>query len=313
MQKDIMKETVLEIKDATVSFHRYSKGIKRMELQLLHGISLEVKAGEILAVAGSSGSGKSLLAHGVLHLLPGNAKTSGKILYKGKELDKKSLATLLGREIAFIPQSIDYLDPLMRVGKQVQGVYGTRKRQQELFQQFRLPEGTSGKYPFQLSGGMARRVLISSALMEHPQLIIADEPTPGLSVDLARDTLKYFRQMADEGVGVLLITHDIDLALQVADRIAVFYAGTILEVAPKESFIRGGKALHHPYSRALMDALPQNGFKPLPGSQPYAGNLPSGCVFAERCKLHQDICMSKEATKLRQTTEGSVRCILSKG
>ena len=302
---------LLEIKDFTVSFQRYGQGRDRIQLQRLHGISLEIKAGEIVAVAGSSGSGKSLLAHGILQLLPSNAKTCGEVLYQGEKLDKKRLKKLLGREIAFIPQSVDYLDPLMQVGKQVQGVYGTSKRQQELFRQFRLPEDTSTKYPFQLSGGMARRVLISAALMEQPKLMIADEPTPGLSVDLAMDTLKYFRQMADKGVGVLLITHDIDLALQVADRIAVFYAGTIVEVTEKENFIKGGIALHHPYSRALMEALPQNGFQPLKGSQPDGETLPEGCVFAPRCKLRQDVCMSEDAVRMRQVTGGSVSCILS--
>ncbi|MDE6314723.1 MAG: ABC transporter ATP-binding protein [Lachnospiraceae bacterium] len=303
------KENILKVEDLTVSFSRYQKGFHKTSLEVIHSLSLEVNSGEIVAVVGSSGSGKSLLAHAVLQLLPQNAKTKGEILYRGNSLGEKQSRKLLGREISFIPQSVDYLDPLMRVGAQVQGVYGTKERQQMLFQQFGLAQDTQQKYPFQLSGGMARRVLISAALMENAKLMIADEPTPGLSVDLAMDTLKYFRNVADQGAGVLLITHDIDLALQVADRIAVFYAGTILELAPTEDFVKGGQALRHPYSRAFMSALPQNEFQPLAGSQPYAGNLPKGCLFAQRCSLCDEQCKSEDAALMRQVAGGKVRCI----
>lgn len=306
------KENILKVEDLVVSFSRYQKGFQKTDLEVIHSLSIEVNRGEIVAVVGSSGSGKSLLAHAVLQLLPGNAKTSGEILYQGSVLGKKQCKKLLGREISFIPQSVDYLDPLMKVESQVQGVYGTKEKQQMLFERFHLPQDTGKKYPFQLSGGMARRVLISAALMENPKLIIADEPTPGLSVELAMDTLKYFREMADEGAGVLLITHDIDLALQVADRIAVFYAGTILELAPTQNFVKGGEALCHPYSRAFMAALPQNEFQTLAGNQPYAGNLPKGCLFAQRCSMCDEQCRSEKTIAMRQISGSRVRCIHAK-
>ena len=305
--KHTEKEEVLSVKDLVVSFRMYDKGFRRKNLEVIHSLSLSVGKGEIVAVVGSSGSGKSVLAHAALGLLPGNAVTAGNIFYRGEELTDGLRSQLLGRKIAYIPQSIDYLDPLMKVGHQVQGVYGTKKRQQELFQQFQLSEKTAKMYPFQLSGGMARRVLVSSAIMEQPELIIADEPTPGLDLQMAMETLIHFRELADQGTAVLLITHDIDLALHVADRIAVFYAGTIVEIAPKEDFLAGKDSLRHPYSKAFLDALPQNGFQPIPGTQPYAGNLPSGCLFAERCPYRDEKCAGE--IPLRKIRDGEVRCV----
>lgn len=302
------QKTILSVEDLTIAFNMYKKGsFKKEDLEVIHQLSLDVKEGEIVAVVGSSGSGKSLLAHAVLDLLPKNAKVSGNISFEGKTLDDKYCKQLLGREIAFIPQSIDYLDPLMHVDKQVVGVYGTKERQRELFERYHLCDRVDKKYPFQLSGGMARRVLISSAIMERPKLIVADEPTPGLNLEMAMQTLNHFREFADEGTAILLITHDIDLAFHVADRIAVFYAGTVVEVSPTEDFIKGKDALRHPYSKAFIDALPQNDFKPLPGTQPYAGNLPSGCLFADRCPHRDEACSGD--IPMRDLRGGKVRCV----
>ena len=301
-----MRETVLSVEDLVVAFRMYDKGFRKRSLEVIHSLSLTVGKGEIVAVVGSSGSGKSVLAHAALGLLPKNAETRGTISYRGQVLTDALRKNLLGRKIAYIPQSIDYLDPLMKVGHQVRGVHGRKERQQELFQQFGLSEKTEKLYPFQLSGGMARRVLISSAVMEQPELIIADEPTPGLDLQMAMETLIHFRELADQGTAVLLITHDIDLALHVADRIAVFYAGTVVEIAPKEDFLTGKEALRHPYSKAFLDALPQNGFRPIPGTQPYAGNLPTGCLFADRCPYRDQRCEGE--IPLRKVRNGEVRC-----
>lgn len=298
---------ILKVEDLVVAFSMYQRGFRKGNLEVIHSLSLDVNAGEIVAVVGSSGSGKSILAHAVLNLLPGNARRAGRITYKGEILDAKKCQAYLGEEISFIPQSVDYLDPLMKVGKQVIGVKGTKEKQEEMFRRYQLPPETSEKYPFQLSGGMARRALISAAVMGDPDLIIADEPTPGLNVEMALETLQHFRQLADEGTAVLMITHDIDLAFHVADRIAVFYAGTVVEIAPTRDFIRGREALRHPYSRAFIDALPQNDFKPLSGTQPYAGNLPEGCLFADRCPDCDGACSSEIA--MRKVRGGMVRCI----
>lgn len=301
------KKNILSVDDLVVSFSMYKGLFKKENLEVVHSLSLDINEGEIVAVVGSSGSGKSLLAHAVLGLLPKNASTSGKILYEGEELTDKKRSELLGRKIVFIPQSIDYLDPVMKVGKQVQGVYSTKERQEELFEKYKLDKSVEDMYPFQLSGGMARRVLVSSALMEMPRLIVADEPTPGLSVDMAMDTLKHFREIADKGAGVLLITHDIDLALHVADRIAVFYAGTIFEIASTKDFLEGRDALRHPYSKEFISALPQNEFKSIEGLQPYAGELPKGCLYASRCPYVSEKCEGN--IPMRELRGGKVRCV----
>jgi peptide/nickel transport system ATP-binding protein len=148
---------------------------------------------------------------------------------------------------------------------------------------------------------MARRVLISTAVVAEPALIVADEPTPGLGAAAAMETLRHFRRLADGGAAVLLITHDIDIALRVADRIAVFYAGTTVEIAPVEDFKIGKDALRHPYSKALLDALPQNEFKSIADAQP------ARCLFADRCRTRTEACAVTVA--MRSLRGGEVRCI----
>ena len=302
-------ETLLEIHDLSVSFRMYDGTLEQKDLQVISDLHLTVRPGEIVAVAGSSGSGKSLLASAILGILPGNATVKGHLHYKGRELTPQLQKELRGTEIALVPQSIAFLDPLMKVGKQVDGhkkPYPTEKRNR-LFRRFSLPEKTEKLYPFQLSGGMARRVLVSTALITDAQLIIADEPTPGMSLDQALEALQMFRELANEGKAVILITHDIDLAFEFADRVAVFYAGTTVETAPVADFKTGPEALRHPYSKALWRALPQNGFQPIDGFQPYAGNLPEGCLFAPRCPHATEECRSR-IPPTREIRDGEVRC-----
>ena len=302
-------ETLLEIHDLSVSFRMYDGALEQKDLQVISDLHLTVRPGEIVAVAGSSGSGKSLLASAILGILPGNATVKGHIHYKGKELTPEMQAKLRGTEIALVPQSVAFLDPLMKVGKQVDGhkkPYPAEKRR-GLFKRFSLPEKTEQLYPFQLSGGMARRVLVSTALITDAQLIIADEPTPGMSLVQALEALQMFRELADEGKAVILITHDIDLAFEFADRVAVFYAGTTVETAPVVDFKIGPDSLRHPYSKALWRALPQNGFQPIDGFQPYAGNLPKGCLFAPRCPYATEQCLN-QVPPTQEIRGGEVRC-----
>lgn len=302
-------DTLLEIHDLSVSFRMYDGALEQKDLQVISDLHLTVRPGEIVAVAGSSGSGKSLLASAILGILPGNAAVRGHLHYQGQELTPERQAQLRGREIALVPQSIAFLDPLMKVGKQADGhqkPYPKQKRR-SLFQRFGLPEKTENLYPFQLSGGMARRVLVSTALITDARLIIADEPTPGMSLDQALEALQMFREMANEGKAVILITHDIDLAFAFADRVAVFYAGTTVETAPAADFKAGPERLRHPYSQALWRALPQNGFQPIDGFQPYAGNLPKGCLFAPRCPYATEECHS-QTPPTREIRGGEVRC-----
>lgn len=300
---------LLEICDLSVTFKMYDRTLGQKDLQVISNLSIRVGAGEILAIAGSSGSGKSLLASAILGILPENAAVSGYIRYNGQELTTKLQERLRGTEMALVPQSVAYLDPLMRAGVQADGhrkPSPTAKRK-AIFERLGLPESTERLYPFQLSGGMARRVLVSTALITDAKLIIADEPTPGMSLDQALEALKLFREMADEGRAVILITHDIDLAYAFADKIAVFYAGTTVETASALDFRTGPDALRHPYSKALWRALPQNGFEPISGVQPYAGNLPKGCLFAPRCSCKSSKC-EREAPPVRELRGGEVRC-----
>ena len=302
-------ESLLEIHDLSVSFRMYDHALEQHDLQVISDLHLTVRPGEVVAIAGSSGSGKSLLASAILGILPGNATVQGHLHYKGSQLTPERQAQLRGTEIALVPQSIAYLDPLMKVGKQADGHRKPRptEKRRKLFARLGLPEKTEQLYPFQLSGGMARRVLVSTALITDAQLIIADEPTPGMSLDQAMEALKLFRTLADEGRGVILITHDIDLAFAFADRVAVFYAGTTVEIAPAADFRTGPEALRHPYSQALWRALPQNGFEPVPGFQPYAGNLPKGCLYAPRCPYKTPEC-EQAVPPVRTIRGGEVRC-----
>lgn len=303
------KETLLEIHNLSVSFQMYDHGLEQKDFKVISDLHLTVYPGEIVAIAGSSGSGKSLLASAILGILPDNASVQGHLHYKGQELTLECQKQLRGTEIALVPQSVAYLDPLMKVGAQVDGHYkpkATGKRR-KLFERFHLPKDTEHLYPFQLSGGMARRVLVSTALMTDAELIIADEPTPGMGLEQAIEALQMFREMADEGKAVILITHDIDLAFEFANRVAVFYAGTTVEIAPASDFKKGPESLRHPYSKALWNALPQNGFKPIPGFQPYAGNLPKGCLFAPRCPYKTEQC-EKQVPPVRELRGGEVRC-----
>ena len=224
-------------------------------------------------------------------------------------MTEKRQRELSGKEIALVPQSVNYLDPLMKVGREADGHLRPRQteKRRKLFKRFGLPEYTEKLYPYQLSGGMARRVLVSAALVTDAELIIADEPTPGMSLNEALEALKMLREIADAGKSVILITHDIDLAFEFADRVAVFYAGTTVEIAPSSDFKSGPDALRHPYSKALWRALPQNGFEPIPGFQPYAGNLPQGCLFAPRCPYRKEKCESN-VPPVREVRGWEVRC-----
>ena len=292
----------LEIKNLTVSFLMYDKGIKKKALQVISDLNITLKAGEIHAIAGSSGSGKSLLAHALLGILPKNAVVGGEMSWFGEPLTPALQKKLRGNQLVLVPQSVNYLDPLMRVGKQISK---DKTAAVETLKKYELDEKAAKKYPFELSGGMARRALVATAAATNAQVIIADEPTPGLSPALAESAMARFRALADQGAAILLITHDLDLALRYADRISVFYAGTTVETA-KASDFRDEGLLRHPYSKALWRAMPQNKFEPTAGTQPYAGALPSGCVFAERCPMRTDACAVRPT--FRTVREGEVCC-----
>ncbi|MEI7025372.1 ABC transporter ATP-binding protein [Paenibacillus sp. y28] len=301
----------LEVKNLTISFQQYRGGWRQSAASPIQGLDISVQDGEVLAVVGASGSGKSLLAHAILGILPRHAAVTGAMRFRGQELTADRLEQLRGKDIVLVPQSVNFLDPLMRVGAQVRLSVrdgSAVEKQRQAFARYGLARNVENHYPFQLSGGMARRVLVSTATVSGAGLIIADEPTPGLDAESLREALRCFRELADQGNAVLLITHDLESALDIADRVAVFYAGTTVESAPASDFRSGGERLRHPYTRALWHALPQNGFTPLPGAQPDPDNLPHGCLFAPRCAMATAEC-GIERPVLRELRGGTVRCI----
>lgn len=303
------RKVILDIHNFSIAFEQYENGFRKTSLPTIRELDVTIHEGEMVAVVGSSGSGKSLLAHGILGIQPYNAVLGGEIYYDGALLTEERKARLRGNEIVLVPQSVAFLDPLMKIGPQIRKGKKdpeSKRKLDNIFRGFHLKEEVQELYPFEMSGGMNRRILVSTALMGNPKLVIADEPTPGLHMDMVRRVMSHFRQLADEGAGVLLITHDLEQALEVADRVVVFYAGTTVEDADVKDFQKE-ENLRHPYSKALWRALPQNGFQFIEGVQPYVKDLPQGCPFGPRCEQCTAEC--KEQIPYRSLRGGRVRCI----
>lgn len=307
-------EKLLDVENVSISFTQYTKGLNQRDLKVITDLTLDVSEGEILAVLGSSGSGKSLLAHAIFGILPENANLQGKIKYKGKELSQKDKEELRGNEISLIPQSVNFLDPLMKISDQAIGLTKSEEekkakkiKQREIFEHYNLGPEVDDMYPFQLSGGMARRVLVSTSLLSDPKLVVADEPTPGLDEKTVEETLNHFKHMKEDGVGVLLITHDIHAALEIADRIGIFYSGYVIEIAENKDFSGDGENLLHPYTKLLYKALPANGFNLTKGHQPLHGEITEGCPFYDRCEMRFDRCKN-ERPELIDLGNKKVRC-----
>ena len=251
----------LEVKNLNIGFNMYDKLLNQKLYQMVFDLNVTIKKGEILAIAGSSGSGKSLMAHAILGILPKNTVVSAEIKFKNEIVDEDRLSQLRGKEITFVPQSIAYLDPLMTIEDQLMRKDINKQDFFKVMDTLGFTKADLGKYPFQLSGGMARRVLIANTILSKADLIIADEPTPGLSLDLAIEVLNHFRNMANDGKGILLISHDIDLVCNIADRMSIFYGGHILETLNTKDFLKGEKYIRHPLTKAFWKALPQNDFE----------------------------------------------------
>lgn len=302
---------LLEVNKLSLSFMQDVKRGHSELVTVMDELDFAINEGEIIAVVGASGSGKSLLAHAIMGILPKNVVASGSITYRGELLDEAKLKQYRGKEIALVPQSVSFLNPLMRIGKQLHtnadGADQLRERR-GLFERFQLGEKVKRLFPFQLSGGMTRKVLIATAAVARTKLIIADEPTPGMHPDDVAEALECFKQLSDGGCAILFITHDIAAALRIADKVAVFYAGAAVEIALAADFQGNGERLRHPYTRALWRALPQNGFEPIPGMQPARSSDVVGCLFAERCSMAAELCGDKQPAA-REVRGGLVRCV----
>jgi len=281
---------MLEVADLSIRFTRYGAGVSRQSLEPVRNLHLDVRPGELLAVIGASGSGKSLLAHAVLGILPANCRVEGRMTFRGEQLTSQRQRALRGKRIVLVPQSVGFLNPLTTLGGQVRraAVLSGMPASQAgaaataAFARYRLAPQVPRQYPFQVSGGMARRVLTATATVGDADLLIADEPTTGLHQEAARESLGFLRELADRGKSVLVITHDLKAVLPVADWVAVFHGGTTVEMVEAARFSGALDGVRHPYSRAMWNALPDHGF--FEGLQDAPrGSCARGCPYAFSC------------------------------
>jgi peptide/nickel transport system ATP-binding protein len=291
-------------------------------------VTLEVAAGTTLGIAGESGSGKSTLAATVLRLTPTSATVEGKVLLDGEDVLDMSFGRLRAvrwGEAAIVFQgALHSLNPLQRVGRQIaepillhEGRVGratAEDRVRTLLEQVGLRERHASAYPHQLSGGQKQRVMIAMALACDPKLIIADEPTTALDVMVQAQVLDLLTNLVRElGVGLVVISHDLSVLGTTCDRVAVMYAGRVVEEGPAGQVFTDAT---HPYTRALSAAFPTIGdpdgrFAPrgLPGDPPYPGDLPTGCPFHPRCPEAEDRCATEDVQLRRSGPGREAACI----
>lgn len=300
------KEPLLKIEDLTIAF-KTDEGI----FDITDRVCLEIFPGEIFGLVGESGCGKTVTALSILRLLPkpGSIIKSGKIYFNGRDLLSLSpdeIKKIRGREITMIFQEpAAALNPLLTIKKQLMEFFEYHEitmdkdqRVKELLRHvgFPDPQRILSCFPHELSGGMLQRVIIAMALLLNPSLIIADEPTTALDVTVQAQILELLVQMQKETqTSILFITHNISLIAQYADRVAVMYAGRIVEESPLDTFL--GKP-RHPYSKGLMDALPDlnskgSELRSIPGQVPQPRDYVSGCRFNDRCLQAFDQCVNK--------------------
>ncbi|SDF16950.1 peptide/nickel transport system ATP-binding protein [Blastococcus aurantiacus] len=262
-----MTGTLLEVHGLEVDFVQYERGLRRRTVHALTGMDLTADAGEVVALVGASGAGKSLLASAVLGLLPANAVERGNVLFDGVRQDAAGRRRHAGRGMTLLPQATGFLDPLATVGRQVRrsaqlaGHDDPRGAAAQALARRGLGPEVLRRYPHELSGGMARRVLVAMATLSSPRVLLADEPTTGLPPADVGATLRELRTMADEGCAVVLITHELRAALEVADHVVICREGRTVDTADPAAFTGDGDALTHPFTRALWQALPGNGFR----------------------------------------------------
>ncbi|MEU3354193.1 ABC transporter ATP-binding protein [Streptomyces sp. NPDC037389] len=308
---------LLEVRDLHVEFHT-REGVAKA----VNGVNYTVDAGETLAVLGESGSGKSVTAQaimGILDMPPGRIP-QGQILFRGQDMLTMSAderRKIRGRKIAMIFQdALSSLNPVLSVGYQLGEMYrvhqGLSKKEAkaraiELMDRVRIPAAKErvGDYPHQFSGGMRQRIMIAMALALEPDLIIADEPTTALDVTVQAQVMDLLAELQQEfNMGLILITHDLGVVADVADKIAVMYAGRIVETAPVHELY---KRPAHPYTKGLLDSIPRLDQKgqelyAIKGLPPNLLRIPAGCAFNPRCPMAQDACRT-DVPVLHQVTE----------
>ena len=315
---------LLEVRDLTIHFFTEEGLVRAVE-----NVSFEIYSGEILGLVGESGCGKSVTGLSLLRLIPipPGRIMNGDILFDGRSLlplEEKEMERVRGNDISMIFQEpMTSLNPVFTIGDQImeaiilhQGSDKTeaRKRAIKMLDRVKIPSPEKGidSYPHQLSGGMRQRAMIAMALSCQPKLLIADEPTTALDVTIQAQVLQLLKEIQREmEMSVMLITHDLGVVSEIADRVAVMYAGRIFEYGPIETIF--GK-MRNPYTRGLMDSIPQltekkNRLNAIPGQVPDPMHLPVGCKFHPRCDLVIEECKKEEPPLFQVNGDHFSRCI----
>ncbi|WP_328997243.1 ABC transporter ATP-binding protein [Kribbella sp. NBC_00709] len=310
---------MLQLEDLSVSYQLGSG-----DVPAVRGVSLSIAAGEAVGLAGESGSGKSSVALALLRLLPRSAVVGGRILLDGEDVLAMKWGRL--RAVRWSAASIVFqgaqhgLNPVQRIGDQIAEPLAVHRlasgaaadaRVRELLEQVGLPAWRARSYPHELSGGQRQRVMIAMALACSPQLIIADEPTTALDLMVQAQVLTLIRELiASHGISLLMISHDLSVLADVCDRLAVMYAGRLVEIGPSSG------TFSHPYSRALAAAFPTVGDpasrlapRGLAGDPPDPQHLPDGCSFHPRCPVALESCATSDV-HLRSVGDRAAACVL---
>ena len=320
---NLAESNLLEVRNLRVDFPT-----RRGTLVAVDDVSFEIKAGEVLGVVGESGAGKSLTGAAIIGLLePPGQISGGEVRLAGKRIDnlaQEQIRQVRGREIGMIFQDpLTSLNPLFRVGEQLIETLQThsdldeksaRKKAVDWLAEVGIPspEVRIDQYPHQFSGGMRQRVVIALALCANPKLIIADEPTTALDVSIQAQIISLLKRLCREhGTAVMLITHDMGVIAETADRVAVMYAGRLVEIGEARKVIQNAK---HPYTLGLMGSIPTIGdteeeLRQIQGSMPRLAEIPEGCAFNPRCPNVWERCMLNRP-ELQSVNESSVACWL---
>ncbi len=320
-----LKAGLLSVKDLHVTFKTPDRTV-----HAVNGVSFDVSCGETLGILGESGSGKSVTLRSILRLHPEHrTKWSGSISLEGDEIlamNNRDLADLRGNRVSMIFQEpATAFDPVFTIGQQIsetvrrhtgKGEADAMKRAKELLEMVRIPSPAQRlkAYPHEMSGGMRQRAMIALALSCNPSLLLADEPTTALDATVQIQVLLLIRELQRElDLGVIFVTHDIGVAVEVSDRVGVMYAGKLVELASVEQMVDTPR---HPYSRGLLASTVHDGMRgqrleAIPGAPPDLGEVPAACSFAPRCKYVEPKCLSAPPLLAPVGDSHLVRCVVA--